>query len=61
MGRLMFASLSHTHYWYEVDMHVESTGGRMGVDEGNLQVMDVEIIVEKSPNTHLRYYVHPYK
>ena len=26
--QLICASLSHTHhYWYEVDMHVESTGG----------------------------------
>ena len=26
MDQLICASLSHTHYWYEVDMHVESTG-----------------------------------
>ena len=27
MDQLIFASLSHTHYWYEVDIHAESTGG----------------------------------
>ena len=29
----------------------------MGVDEGNLQVMNVEIITETFPNTHLRTYI----
>ena len=26
MDQLICASLSHSHYWYEVGMHVESTG-----------------------------------
>ena len=35
MDQFIFASLSHTHYWYEVGMHVESTTKfDFTVDEG---------------------------
>ena len=33
MDQLIFASLSHKHYWYDVDIHFESNGVSKSMDQ----------------------------
>ena len=44
MDQLICASLSHTHYWYEVVRHVESTVAAISIIDANFIILLLDTV-----------------